>query len=191
MKQSTLHSYIQDAAQNVCSSMCYTDMETRGPDNRDLYISCTMPCLEVGTIGGGTVLNSQSACLEMLGVKGSNATNPGENAKELARVICGTVLAGELSLLSALAAGHLVKSHLQHNRSTAQLPQFGTQGLPSVKEVVYAERTLPIDTASSTLCAEYLAQSPPLSSGPRSCASSDGLTMRKFSNDSENSRSRK
>jgi len=31
------------------------------------------------------------------------------------------VLAGELSLLSALAAGHLVKSHLTLNRSTANL----------------------------------------------------------------------
>ena len=29
-----------------------------------------------------------------------------------------TVLAGELSLMSALAAGHLVKSHLKHNRYT-------------------------------------------------------------------------
>ena len=30
-----------------------------------------------------------------------------------------SVLAGELSLMSALAAGHLVRSHLKHNRSTA------------------------------------------------------------------------
>ena len=30
---------------------------------------------------------------------------------ELARIICGTVLSGELSLVSALAACHLVKSH--------------------------------------------------------------------------------
>ena len=61
----------------------------------------------------------QGACLEMLGVKGSHPTSPGENSRQLARLICATVLAGELSLMSALAAGHLVKSHLRHNRSTA------------------------------------------------------------------------
>ena len=29
-----------------------------------LYISCTMPSLEVGTVGGGTGLDAQSACLK-------------------------------------------------------------------------------------------------------------------------------
>lgn len=52
----------------------------------------------------------------MLGVQGPHSESPGENATTLARVVCATVLAGELSLLSALAAGHLVKSHLRHNR---------------------------------------------------------------------------
>ena len=47
-----------------------TLMEAWGDDGRDLYISCTMPSLEVGTVGGGTGLPAQSACLEMLGVKG-------------------------------------------------------------------------------------------------------------------------
>lgn len=55
-------------------------------------------------------------CLQMLGVCGSSSDKPGENAQQLARIICGTVLAAELSLLSALAAGHLVRSHLRHNR---------------------------------------------------------------------------
>jgi hydroxymethylglutaryl-CoA reductase (NADPH) len=52
----------------------------------------------------------------MLGLVGPHSSKPGENACQLARVIAGTVLAGELSLLSALAAGHLVKSHMTHNR---------------------------------------------------------------------------
>ena len=52
----------------------------------------------------------------MLGVQGANAEAPGENARQLARVLCATVLAGELSLMAALAAGHLVKSHMTHNR---------------------------------------------------------------------------
>lgn len=91
-------------------------MERCGPSGEDLRVSCTMPSIEIGTVGGGTILPPQAACLEMLGVRGPNQENPGGNAAQLARIVCGTVLAGELSLLSALAAGHLVKSHLTHNR---------------------------------------------------------------------------
>ncbi|KAJ9589270.1 hypothetical protein L9F63_017515 [Diploptera punctata] len=108
----------QDPAQNVGSSNCITIMEPWGDDKKDLYVSCSMPSIEIGTVGGGTILPPQAACLDMLGVKGANAVCPGENANMLARIVCGTVLAGELSLMSALAAGHLVKSHLRHNRSS-------------------------------------------------------------------------
>lgn len=71
----------------------------------------------MGTIGGGTQLASQSACLDLLGVKGANAKSPGANARLLATIVAGSVLAGELSLMSSLAAGDLVKSHMKHNRS--------------------------------------------------------------------------
>jgi hydroxymethylglutaryl-CoA reductase len=37
-------------------------MEAKGPD---LYVSCTMPSIEIGTIGGGTVLEAQGSCLEV------------------------------------------------------------------------------------------------------------------------------
>nr|XP_033341519.1 3-hydroxy-3-methylglutaryl-coenzyme A reductase isoform X2 [Megalopta genalis] len=106
----------QDPAQNVGSSNCMTLMEPWGADGTDLYVSCTMPSIEIGTVGGGTGLPAQGACLAMLGVKGANANQPGENASRLARIVCATVLAGELSLMAALTAGHLVKSHLRHNR---------------------------------------------------------------------------
>lgn len=76
-----------------------------------------MPCIEVGTLGGGTILETQSAMLEMLRVKGAHPSNPGDNARQLARIVAATVLAGELSLCSALAAGHLVNAHMMHNRS--------------------------------------------------------------------------
>ncbi|CAG8623602.1 64_t:CDS:2, partial [Racocetra fulgida] len=109
----------QDPAQNVESSNCITLMEAIDnpvTNTKDLHLTCTMPSIEVGTIGGGTILGPQSAVLEMLGVKGPHPTNPGENAKKLARIICASVMAGELSLCAALAAGHLVKSHMTHNR---------------------------------------------------------------------------
>ena len=91
----------QDAAQNVGSSNCITLMEPWGPTGEDLYMTCSMPSIEValekysliktlnltqvGTVGGGTVLPAQSACLEMLGVKGPHPSLPGENASQLAR----------------------------------------------------------------------------------------------------------
>ncbi|XP_076613681.1 3-hydroxy-3-methylglutaryl-coenzyme A reductase-like isoform X2 [Chaetodon auriga] len=113
----------QDPAQTVGSSNCITQMEAVGPEREDLYISCTMPSIELGTVGGGTNLPPQQACLQMLGVQGTSSNVPGENARQLARVVCATVLAGELSLMAALAAGHLVKSHMTHNRSKANLSE--------------------------------------------------------------------
>lgn len=85
--------------------------------NGNLQISVSMPSIEVGTIGGGTVLEPQSACLDLLGVRGAHPTHPGNNARQLARIVAASVLAGELSLCSALAAGHLVRAHMAHNRS--------------------------------------------------------------------------
>lgn len=69
-------------------------------------------------MGGGTQLASQAACLDLLGVKGASLDTPGANARLLATIVAGAVLAGELSLLSALSAGQLVKSHMKYNRST-------------------------------------------------------------------------
>jgi len=106
----------QDPAQNVESSNCMTLMERGGPEGRDLYMSITMPTLEVGCVGGGTNLPGQSSMLSLLGVKGSHPTNPGQNAQQLARVIAAGVMAGELSLIAALSSGHLISSHMKLNR---------------------------------------------------------------------------
>lgn len=65
---------------------------------------------------------AQAACLDLLGVKGPNTESPGQNAQCLAMIVAGAVLAGELSLMSALAAGHLVKSHMQYNRASKPAP---------------------------------------------------------------------
>ncbi|KAG0562877.1 hypothetical protein KC19_9G178800 [Ceratodon purpureus] len=119
----------QDPAQNVESSQCITMMEAVN-GGRDLHVSVTMPSIEVGTIGGGTQLASQSACLNLLGVKGANTESPGANAQLLARVVAGTVLAGEISLMSALAAGQLVKSHMKYNRSNNNIAAVANAALP-------------------------------------------------------------
>lgn len=79
--------------------------------------------IQVGTVGGGTQLASQSACLNVLGVKGANKDSPGTNARLLATIVAGAVLAGELSLMSAISAGQLVKSHMKYNRSSKNMTQ--------------------------------------------------------------------
>jgi len=110
----------QDPAQNVESSQCITLLEETNNNGRDdggdLWISCTMPALEVGTVGGGTSLPAQHACLECMGVAGGNREEPGKNAKKLATMVAGATMAGELSLLAALAANTLVQAHMKHNR---------------------------------------------------------------------------
>ncbi|MCJ1309455.1 3-hydroxy-3-methylglutaryl-coenzyme A (HMG-CoA) reductase isozyme [Agyrium rufum] len=106
----------QDPAQVVESANCMTLMRNC---NGNLQISVSMPCIEVGTIGGGTVLDAQGAMLDLLGVRGAHLTDPGANARQLARIIGAATLAGELSLCGALAAGHLVSAHMKHNRSAA------------------------------------------------------------------------
>ncbi|KAL4867219.1 hypothetical protein BDV12DRAFT_123246 [Aspergillus spectabilis] len=104
----------QDPAQVVESANCITIMKNiRG----SLQISVSMPSIEVGTVGGGTTLGPQRAMLAILGVCGANNDLPGDNSRRLARLIASGVLAAELSLCAALAAGHLVKAHMQHNRA--------------------------------------------------------------------------
>lgn len=102
-----------------------------------------MPSLEVGTLGGGTILEPQSAMLDMLGVRGSHPTNPGDNARRLARIIGAATLAGELSLCSALAAGHLVKAHMAHNRSAAPsaAPSRSSTPAPAALAMTSSDRT--------------------------------------------------
>lgn len=104
----------QDPAQNVESSNCMTLMNKT--PNGDLQISVSMPSIEVGTIGGGTILEPQGSMLELLGVRGPHPDSPGSNARRFACIVASAVLAAELSLCSALAAGHLVQSHMQLNR---------------------------------------------------------------------------
>ena len=105
----------QDPAQNVESSNCMTLIEKLSPESNDIYMSVTMPTVEVGTVGGGTQLSPQGSMLTLLGVKGS-AEQSGDNARQLARIVGAAVMAGELSLMAALSSGHLISSHMKLNR---------------------------------------------------------------------------
>jgi len=80
-----------------------------------VYVSVTLPSLPVGTVGGGTGIDTQHECLTMLGVAGGGEP-PGAHAKAFAEIVAAGVLAGELSLLGALAAQHLARAHQEHGR---------------------------------------------------------------------------
>jgi hydroxymethylglutaryl-CoA reductase (NADPH) len=79
--------------------------------NGDYYWSITLPSLIVGTHGGGTALATQRECLELLGCHGTG------KAHKLAEICAGTVLAGEISLTSAVLAGQWVNSHERLGRN--------------------------------------------------------------------------
>ncbi|GAB3684774.1 hydroxymethylglutaryl-CoA reductase (NADPH) [Salinarchaeum chitinilyticum] len=102
----------QDAAQVVEGSNAITTIEDRG---EELYASVSIASLEVGTVGGGTTLPTQSEALDVLGF-GGGGDPPGSNADALAEVIAAGALAGELSLLAALASRHLSSAHEELGR---------------------------------------------------------------------------
>jgi hydroxymethylglutaryl-CoA reductase (NADPH) len=90
-----------------CSGIVYTELTP----NDDLYISITIPSLIVATYGGGVGLPTQRECLEMLGCWGR------EKVRKLAEIIGAVVLAGEISLASAISSLDWVSSHEKYGRN--------------------------------------------------------------------------
>ena len=97
----------QDPAHVVEGSLGITTAEC---DDGDLYFSITLPDLPVATVGGGTRLETATESLNLMNVKGS------DKVEDFASIVASVVLAGELSLVSALAAGHLAKAHKELGR---------------------------------------------------------------------------
>ncbi|HJJ28258.1 MAG TPA: hydroxymethylglutaryl-CoA reductase (NADPH) [Methanocorpusculum sp.] len=97
----------QDPAHVVEASTCIT---TADAVEGGVYVSVTLPSLPVGTVGGGTNLSTQAECLALLGCIGDG------KARKFAEIAAAAVLAGELSLLGALAAQHLGKAHKELGR---------------------------------------------------------------------------
>lgn len=97
----------QDMAHVVEGSLGITTAENR---SGDLYFSVNLPDLPIATVGGGTSLETSNEGLNILNVSGSG------KVLELAEIIVATVLAGELSLIGALAAGHLARAHKELGR---------------------------------------------------------------------------
>ena len=80
-------------------------------ENGDLYFSVTLPDVPIATFGGGTSIETARECLEIMDCYGN------EKVHKFAEIVAGTVLAGELSLMGALAAGHLARAHKDLGRA--------------------------------------------------------------------------
>ena len=101
----------QDAACVAESAVGVTRFELAEGDG--LYAAVTLPNLIVGTVGGGTGLPSQRACLDILGLAGV------DHAHALAELCAALSLAGELSIAGALAAGEFARAHQRLARGPA------------------------------------------------------------------------
>jgi len=99
----------QDVACVAESAIGVTRIELT-PDG-GLYACVTLPNIMVGTVGGGTKLPSQQACLQIMGLAGEG------KAKALAEVCASLVLAGELSIEGAICAHHFSRAHRRLARS--------------------------------------------------------------------------
>jgi hydroxymethylglutaryl-CoA reductase (NADPH) len=101
----------QDAACVAEAAVGVTRFEPT--EDGGLYASVTLPNVIVGTVGGGTRLPSQHACLEILGLDGADC------ARALAELTAALALAGELSITAALAAGQFTQAHHRLARGSA------------------------------------------------------------------------
>jgi hydroxymethylglutaryl-CoA reductase (NADPH) len=99
----------QDAACVAESAVGTTRMEVTADGG--LYTAVTLPNLIVGTVGGGTMLPTQKACLDILKLSG-----PGK-AQALSEVCASMALAGELSIIAALSCGHFTRAHERRTRA--------------------------------------------------------------------------
>lgn len=93
----------QDAACVAESAVGMTRMEVN--EQGGLYASVTLPNIMIGTVGGGTALPSQKACLDILGLSGLG------QSRKLAEVCAALCLAGELSIVGSFCAGDFSKAH--------------------------------------------------------------------------------
>jgi hydroxymethylglutaryl-CoA reductase (NADPH) len=105
----------QDVACVAEAAVGVTRMEARA--DGALYAAVTLPNLIVGTVGGGTGLPAQAAALDLLGLRGAG------HARALAEVAAALCLAGELSIIAALSAGHFASAHAKLARGAGRPPE--------------------------------------------------------------------
>jgi len=110
----------QDLAHVVEGSMGVTCVEAR--EGGSVYMSIYLPAVPMGAVGGGTALDTQNEALALMGIE-VDPERPGHAVLRLTEILGATVLAGELSLLSAFTSNDLARAHERLGRGT--LPPGG------------------------------------------------------------------
>jgi len=104
----------QDLAQIVESSSGFVLAQSQ---RGSLSVSLTLPCLEVGTVGGGTEFGPAHERLASLGCL-PEPNRPGLGVAKFAELVAAVCLAGEISLLASLAEGSLANATSRLGRGT-------------------------------------------------------------------------
>ena len=90
----------QDCAHVIEGSLGVTSAEVT--EDGSLYFAIYAPSILLGTVGGGTNLKTQSQ---------ARSITQTQTSQELAEVLAGALLAGELSLIASIAQNTLASSH--------------------------------------------------------------------------------
>ena len=98
----------QDVACVSESAVGITDMTL--DEDGGLQVRVSLPNLIVGTVGGGTHLPTARECLRLLDCEGEG------KARKLAEICAVTAMAGEISIVGAMAAGEFGAAHQRHRR---------------------------------------------------------------------------
>lgn len=99
----------QDVACVSEAAIGITEMEVT--DNNELHVSVSLPNLTVGTVGGGTHLPTARECLQMMDCYGK------DKARKFAEICAVTAMAGEISIIGALAAGEFGQAHATYRHA--------------------------------------------------------------------------
>lgn len=79
--------------------------------DRGLLFRLTLPCLVIGTVGGGTSMPKQKQILEMMGCSGQG------KLRRFAQIIAGFALSLEISTYAAIVSGEFAKAHEKLGRN--------------------------------------------------------------------------
>jgi hydroxymethylglutaryl-CoA reductase (NADPH) len=102
----------QDLAHVISSSSCFVQADAT---KDGVHFMVTLPCMELATIGGGTMFGSAKEALKLIGCGGfGTSVDDNKNVLRLAEVAATAVTALELNTACAQAAGYeMADSHVK------------------------------------------------------------------------------
>ena len=102
----------QDLAQVISSSSCFVQADAK---EDGLHFMVSLPCLEVATIGGGTMFGTAREALKLIGCDGvGSSVDDNNNVLRLAEIAAATVTALEFNTACSQAAAYeMAESHVR------------------------------------------------------------------------------